>query len=84
MADKSISAVVGEVPWDERVTAYDEAHFVLYVWLLDAALAQQSEDDMCRALFKTDPCDRTRMIVRSHLKRAKWMTEHGYRQLLNG
>lgn len=79
---KSFPAVDDVAPWDVKITAYDEAHFVLYVWLLDAAAAKQPEDEMCRTLFKREPCDRTRAIVRSHLKRARWMTEHGYRQLL--
>jgi len=29
-------------------------------------------------------CDRARRVYESHLSRAKWMTEHGYKHLLRG
>jgi hypothetical protein len=37
---------------------------------------------MCRSILKLQPSDHARTILRSHVKRARWMTENGYRQLL--
>jgi len=82
MMSKSFPSLDTVAPWDQKVTEYDEAHFVLYTWLLDAVAGRRTEDEMCRILFKREPCERTRLILRSHVKRAQWMSQHGYRQLL--
>jgi hypothetical protein len=74
-----------EVPWSDRVTPYDEANFEVYLRLLDAAADGATEDDMAMTVLGIDPTTearRARIAVRSHLRRAQWMTETGYRQLL--
>ena len=79
------SKVADEVPWSERVTAYDEAHFVTYLRLLDAAAEGASEDEMSRVVLGIDPAlepERARKALKSHLERARWMAEAGYRDLL--
>ncbi len=83
MTSASFPAIVGVVPWDDKVTAYDEAHFACYVQLLDAVAANLAEDEMCQSILKLQPSDHARTILRSHVKRARWMTENGYRQLLH-
>lgn len=75
------------VPWSERVTAYDEEHFVVYLRLLDATADGASDDEMSRIVLGIDPArepERARKALKSHLERARWMTKKGYRDLLQG
>lgn len=77
--------VEDEVPWSEEITQYDEAHFVEYLRLLDASAAGASDAEMCRLVLGIDAAkepDRAKRVLECHLRRARWMTEHGYRQLL--
>jgi len=72
-------------PQSASMTAYDRQHLVLYVRLLDAAEEGAEWTEVVRVLFgldaKQDP-ERARRVYDSHLARARWMTEHGYRDLL--
>jgi hypothetical protein len=78
--------IADEVPWSDHVTPYDEAHFVVYLRLLDASAEGASEDEMSRIVLgidsKQEP-ERAQRALRSHLERARWMTEMGYRDLLD-
>jgi hypothetical protein len=74
-----------EAPEANSVTNYDRAHFPWYVRLLDASSAGASDGDICREVLGIDvekEPDRARKMLESHLKRARWMTQQGYRQLL--
>jgi hypothetical protein len=77
--------VADDVPWSDNITPYDEQHFVTYVRLLDAEAEQADWQEVARIVLhrnpKTEP-DRTRRCWEEHLRRAKWMTESGYRKLL--
>ena len=77
--------IADEIPWSDQLTAYDEAHFDVYLRLLDATADGATEDDMAMTVLGIDPATearRAKIAVRSHLRRAQWMTETGYRQLL--
>jgi len=77
--------IADEVPWSEHVSDYDRAHFIVYVRLLDAQAAAMDETEMCELILRIDAKaepDRARKALASHLRRAKWMTETGYRDLL--
>ncbi len=77
--------VADYVPWSESITPYDEQHFVTYVRLLDAEAENADWQEMARIVLHRDPIaepDRSWRCWKEHLKRAKWMTEHGYRKLL--
>lgn len=77
--------IADEVPWSDRVTPYDEEHFIVYLRLLDASADDATEEEMSRVVLGIDPAsepERARNAVRSHLDRARWMTETGYRDLL--
>ena len=79
-------AIADVVPWAEHVTEYDEQHFVVYLRLLDASAEGATNEEMSRLVLGIDPvkdADRARRAVDSHLRRARWMTEHGYRDLLS-
>lgn len=79
-----IAAVAPAAP---VLTPYDYAHRVTYLRLLDAHADRADWREVTRIVLQIDP-DRgsaqARKTFESHLARAKWMTEDGYRQLLNG
>ena len=57
----------------------------LYLRLLDAEREGADWREAIHILFGLDPHDdpmRCRLIHNSHLARAHWMTEHGYRELV--
>lgn len=77
---------IADTPPDaETITAYDLDHIKLYVRLLDAEKAGASCKDVSAVLLginaELEP-ERARRAHASHLGRAHWMTEHGYRDLL--
>jgi Uncharacterized conserved protein (DUF2285) len=79
--------VADTAPSDSVLTAYDEQHVVTYLRLLDADALDADWRDVARIVLHLDPehdSDRARRVFESHLSRAKWMTEHGYRHLLRG
>ncbi|MFG3595542.1 DNA -binding domain-containing protein [Bradyrhizobium sp. RDI18] len=72
-------------PAGPTLTMYDEEHMITYMRVLDAD--QQGADwrDVSRIVLHIDPdtaADRARRAFESHLSRARWMTEQGYRHLL--
>jgi len=74
-----------EAPSVDAITPYDEAHFDIYVRILDASAAGASLDDIAATILGIDlriEPERAIKAARSHLRRARWMTTHGYRHLL--
>lgn len=72
-------------PQTDRVNAYDEAHFVTYLRLLDADEEGADWREAVEIVFGLEPDadpGRAKRIHDSHLARARWMTEKGYRHLL--
>ena len=66
-------------------TGYDEQHLVVYLRLLDADAEGADCREVVKVVLEIDPnkeLQRARRVWESHLARAKWMTEIGYRQLL--
>ena len=77
--------IADEVPWSDHVTTYDREHFTVYLRLLDAAADGASAEEMSRIVLGIDPTNepaRAKQVLDSHLRRARWMTEHGYRHLM--
>lgn len=73
-------------PADDRITAYDERHFITYLRILDAADEGADWREVVAILFAIDAAaepERARQVHDSHLARARWMTKSGYRQLLD-
>ncbi|NWK97358.1 DUF2285 domain-containing protein [Sphingobium lactosutens] len=69
----------------EQVTAYDERHHQTYWRLLDAAEENADWYEAVGIIFGIDPSaepERARLIYDSHLARARWMAETGYRHYL--
>jgi hypothetical protein len=77
--------ITTEVPWSDRLTDYDHAHHITYLRMLDAHAESAEPDEMALFILRIDPRRepaRARRAVQSHLRRALWMTEYGYRELL--
>lgn len=78
-------AIADEAPTASQLTDYDYAMLVCYLRLLDAHAEGADWREVTRVVLKTDPDQdytRAKHIYDTHLSRARWMTEHGYRQLL--
>ena len=74
-----------EPPQSGRLSAYDERHLVTYLRLLDAEKDGASWEEAVSIIFAIDPAsepDRAQRVYATHLARAKWMTEHGYKHLM--
>jgi hypothetical protein len=76
-----------DAPTGDAVTAYDIAHAALFIRLLDAEAAGQDWKTIAVRLFGLDvdrDPDRAQRVVESHLARARWMRDVGYKGLLRG
>lgn len=72
-------------PAQPQATDYDRTHLTTYLRLLDAASKGAPWEEVARIVLGLDPAlepDRARRAWESHLARARWLTEHGYRDLL--
>ncbi|MCX8999430.1 DUF2285 domain-containing protein [Rhizobiaceae bacterium BDR2-2] len=72
-------------PAGDKLTDYDRTHIRLYARLLDATADGADWQEIVEVLFGIDPLlepERARHVHASHLARARWMTETGYRHLL--
>lgn len=78
--------IADDVPWADEITSYDEDHFITYLRLLDAEAEGADWREVARIVLDRDPeaePDRTRHCWESHFQRARWMTEHVFRYLLD-
>lgn len=69
------------------LTGYDEQHLITYLRLLDADEEGADWQEVAQIVLHLDPKrepGRARRAWESHLARARWMTERGYRHLLRG
>lgn len=76
-----------EPPDGPKLTDYDRTHVKLYMRLLDAEADGADWREVVALLFRLDPDDdpkRARHLHASHLSRARWVTDQGYQQLLQG
>jgi hypothetical protein len=79
--------VSDQAPDESTLTSYDEQHLVTYLRLLEAEANAADWDEVARIVLHIDPVrepERARRAWESHLKRARWMTEHGYQHLIRG
>ncbi|MGZ3297065.1 MAG: DNA -binding domain-containing protein, partial [Xanthobacteraceae bacterium] len=72
-------------PSDAVLTVYDEEHMVTYLRIIDAHSECADWREVTRIVLHIDPeRDGARRTYESHLKRAVWMAEGGWRLLLRG
>jgi type VI secretion system activator RovC-like protein len=79
--------VADSAPEGTALTGYDEEHLVTYLRLLDAEREGADWREVAHVVLHIDSVRepaRARRVWDSHLARAKWMTTHGYTQLLRG
>jgi hypothetical protein len=79
--------VADSAPDDPVLTVYDEQHLVTYWRLLDSEADGASWKEVARIVLHIDPDHeptRARHAFDTHLARAKWMADRGYRDLLRG
>ena len=73
-------------PTDDAITDYDKMLFVTYLRLLDAEAAGPVPwEEVCRVVLRIDPARepaRARRAYDTHMARARWMTEVGWRHLM--
>jgi hypothetical protein len=77
--------VADVAPSDSMLTPYDHDHAITYLRLLDADAEGADWREVTQIVLHIDPERepvRARQAYESHLTRAKWMTEQGYRHLL--
>lgn len=74
-----------QAPTVDALTPYDHEHLITYLRLLDADADSADWREVARVVLHIDPVRERGRAWRSwgsHLARARWMTEHGYRHLL--
>lgn len=79
------SEIDDEAPTAATITPYDERHFITYLRLLDAAAQNIGWRKVARDILRHDPIrhrGRAKRCWASHLARAQWMSQQGYRQLI--
>nr|WP_275448638.1 DUF2285 domain-containing protein [Mesorhizobium sp. IRAMC:0171] len=85
ISDAMIEPYDDTAPTGEKITEYDRTHIKLYLRLLDAETEGADWQEASRVLFGIDPArepQRARKVYKSHLARARWMTQTGYLLLL--
>ena len=77
--------IADTAPTDPAITDYDRARLPLYLRLLDAAAEGAPWQEAARIVLGLDPAEdaaRAQKAHDSHLARARWLSEQGYRDLL--
>lgn len=72
-------------PSSSELTDYDRSHIKFYIRVHDAHEDDADWTEAVSIIFGIDPSrepDRARQVHDSHLARARWMIESGYRHLL--
>ncbi len=80
-------SIADAAPTGPFLTGYDMPHLVTYLRLLDADAGGADWREAARIVLELDVMKdpgRAKRAWASHLARAKWMTEHGYRHLQRG
>lgn len=87
MSPKNSDPIADIAPSDEHVTDYDRAHFKVYLRMLDAAKEGAEWEEVSRIVLGIDPSRepaRARRAYDTHLLRARWLANKGYKDLLAG
>lgn len=77
--------VADVAPAVDALTAYDEEHMVTYFRVMDAHAEGADWREVARLVLHLDPdreLDHAKRAYETHLARAKWMANFGYRHLL--
>ena len=75
-----------EAPTAETLQDYDFLHLITYLRLLDAAAEDADWREVARIVLNVDPAaepGRAWRIYETHLRRARWLADHGHAGLLD-
>ena len=84
--DEKSAVLLDAPPAGEAPTDYDWQHRICYLRLLDADAEGAGWQEVARAVLKLDPSSNpahVRAVWQSHLDRARWMANSGYRAYLD-
>jgi hypothetical protein len=79
--------VADTAPTSSALTAYDQQHLVTYLRLLDAEEQQADWREVAKLVLHRDPnvdVETAQTAWQSHLARAHWLRDNGFRHLLRG
>jgi hypothetical protein len=86
LVSPSNPAIIADLaPSEAQLTDYDRTHLSVYLRLLDAAAEGAAWEEAARIVLGIDPArqpERAKRAHDSHLARARWLSEHGYRDFL--
>ena len=77
--------VADEAPQSDALTGYDKEHADVYARLLNAEADGADWMEASLTVLRIDPireAARARRAWESHLSRVKWMSDHGYSQVV--
>ncbi|MGD9471249.1 MAG: DUF2285 domain-containing protein [Novosphingobium sp.] len=77
---------LAEPPQGDGLTGYDEQHLVTYLRLLDAEAEGADWREVVRIVFEIEPDadpKHAKVVFTSHLARAHWVRDSGFRHLLD-
>lgn len=81
----TIAPIRDRAPDGEGVTDYDREHAATYLRLLDAESAGADWEEACQIVLgfdaSADP-ERAKAAYQSHLSRAQWLRDGGFKTLL--
>jgi hypothetical protein len=83
--DPSTPPVADTAPEVAQLTSYDKQHLTTYLRLLDAEASNADWEEAAQIVLNLDPKadkSKARRAWESHLARAHWLTNNGYRHLL--
>lgn len=87
MEKPSLDPPVADIaPGENGLTSYDREHHITYLRLLDADNEGADWKEVAKIVLHIDPelePERAKRAWESHLARARWMSESGYRHLLD-
>jgi hypothetical protein len=78
-------AIADSAPSEAHLTEYDRAHTATYLRLLDAAKQGAPWEEASQIVLGIDPHRepaRAKRAYDTHFTRARWLTEHGYKEFL--
>jgi hypothetical protein len=85
MPDRRSPPIADQAPDEPTLTDYDRGHFAIYARLLDAAQDGALWHEVTRIVLGIDSArepERARRAYDSHMARAHWIVDQGYRDLL--
>jgi hypothetical protein len=78
-------AFLDRAPEGDAITPYDTDHAPEYLRLLDAEAAGADWQEVARIVLDVDPTgdpSRAQVMYSTHLARAKWLRDGGYKRLI--